>query len=78
MTCLLVLMWLFVVGMGIRAVVTRQILWPQKQEDCDEDLREVGKRRAAYRQSRMNSMDPLFSDTEAGYNGRAPPDSRRV
>lgn len=34
--CLLIVMWLFVVSMMIRAVVTKQILWPQKQEDRDE------------------------------------------
>ncbi|TID25279.1 voltage-dependent anion channel-domain-containing protein [Venturia nashicola] len=32
----LVLMWFFVFGMMIRAVILRQILWPQMQEDRDE------------------------------------------
>lgn len=36
MTVGLVLMWFFVFGMMIRAVVLRQILWPQMQEDRDE------------------------------------------
>jgi hypothetical protein len=32
----LVLMWLFVVYMMIRAIILRHILWPQKGEDKDE------------------------------------------
>lgn len=36
MTVGLVLMWFFVVAMMIRAIITRQILWPQMQEDRDE------------------------------------------
>ncbi|PYH44408.1 putative C4-dicarboxylate transporter/malic acid transport protein [Aspergillus saccharolyticus JOP 1030-1] len=32
----LILMWLFVLYMMVRAIVTRQILWPQKGEDKDE------------------------------------------
>lgn len=36
MTVALVAMWGFVVGMNVRAVVIRQILWPQKQEDRNE------------------------------------------
>ena len=36
MTCLLILTWLFVFSMMIRAVLNKQILWPQKQEDRDE------------------------------------------
>ncbi|QDS75700.1 hypothetical protein FKW77_007892 [Venturia effusa] len=36
MTVALVLMWFFVMGMMIRAVILRQILWPQMQEDRDE------------------------------------------
>lgn len=32
----LILMWLFVCYMMVRAIVTRQILWPQKGEDKDE------------------------------------------
>lgn len=33
MTVALVLMWFFVFGMMVRAVLLRQILWPQMQED---------------------------------------------
>lgn len=36
MTPLLILTWFFVVGMMIRAIVLKQILWPQKGEDKDE------------------------------------------
>ncbi|KAF2231618.1 putative C4-dicarboxylate/malic acid transporter [Viridothelium virens] len=36
LTCLLILTWLLVFSMMIRAVLTKQILWPQKQEDRDE------------------------------------------
>lgn len=36
----LILAWLFVVVMMIRAVYTRQVLWPQKQEDRDVDAQQ--------------------------------------
>ena len=36
MTCLLVLLWATVFACMIRAVVVKDILWPQKQEDRDE------------------------------------------
>ena len=36
MTPILILTWFFVVGMMIRAIVLKQILWPQKGEDKDE------------------------------------------
>ncbi|OAL49590.1 hypothetical protein IQ07DRAFT_60870 [Pyrenochaeta sp. DS3sAY3a] len=36
MTVALILMWIFVVVMNVRAVVIRQILWPEKQEDRAE------------------------------------------
>jgi tellurite resistance protein TehA-like permease len=36
MTCLLMLAWFGVVGMMIRAIVTKQILWPEKGEDKSE------------------------------------------
>ncbi|KAG9206790.1 hypothetical protein G6514_000077 [Epicoccum nigrum] len=52
MTIALILMWIFVVIMNVRAVVIHQILWPQKQEDrteggwkaqtADEQRRRVG------------------------------------
>lgn len=36
MTCVLILVWMFVFGMMIRAIVLKRILWPQRQEDRDE------------------------------------------
>lgn len=36
MTVGLVAMWVFVVGMNVRAVVIGQVLWPEKQEDRTE------------------------------------------
>ena len=36
MTVLLIFVWLFVFTMMIRAVVLKQILWPQKGEEKDE------------------------------------------
>ena len=36
MTCILIAAWFFVFGMMIRAIVLKQILWPQKGEDKDE------------------------------------------
>ena len=36
MTCILIAAWFFVFGMMIRAIIHKQILWPQKGEDKDE------------------------------------------
>ena len=36
MTPILILTWFFVVGMMVRAIKLKQILWPQKGEDKDE------------------------------------------
>ena len=36
LTPILILVWFFVSGMMIRAIVLKQILWPQKGEDKDE------------------------------------------
>lgn len=36
MTPILILVWIFVFGMMIRAIKLKQILWPQKGEDKDE------------------------------------------
>ncbi|KAF2738157.1 hypothetical protein EJ04DRAFT_429692 [Polyplosphaeria fusca] len=36
MTCGLIIVWFFVFGMMIRAVILNQILWPHKQEDRTE------------------------------------------
>jgi C4-dicarboxylate transporter/malic acid transport protein len=36
MTCLLIVVWMAVFGLMIRAISTKQILWPSRQEDRDE------------------------------------------
>lgn len=36
LTPILILVWIFVCGMMIRAIILGQILWPQKGEDKDE------------------------------------------
>jgi tellurite resistance protein TehA-like permease len=36
MACMLILLWSFVIGTMIRAIIIHQILWPQKGEDRDE------------------------------------------
>ncbi|KAF1814809.1 hypothetical protein P152DRAFT_391685 [Eremomyces bilateralis CBS 781.70] len=36
LACMVLLTWAFVFCMTIRAVITRQVLWPQMQEDRDE------------------------------------------
>lgn len=36
LTPILILVWIFVFGMMIRAIFLKQILWPQKGEDKDE------------------------------------------
>lgn len=46
MTPILILTWFFVVGMMIRAIVLKQILWPQKGEDKDEGGFKAPKRSA--------------------------------
>ena len=36
MTCILIIVWIVVFGMMIRAIKLKHILWPQKGEDKDE------------------------------------------
>ena len=36
MACMLILLWFFVIGKMIRAIIIHQIMWPQKGEDRDE------------------------------------------
>ena len=36
MACMLILLWFYVIGAMIRAIIIRHILWPQKGEDRDE------------------------------------------
>ena len=48
LTIVLIMVWLFVFVMMIRAVWNRQILWPQKQEDRDEGGWKDDEREKAY------------------------------
>ena len=36
MTCILIVVWFFVMIMMVRAIIKGRILWPDKQEDRDE------------------------------------------
>jgi hypothetical protein len=36
MTCMLIVLWAFVMSMMVRAVMMHEIMWPQKGEDKDE------------------------------------------
>lgn len=46
MTGLLICVWSFIIGMNLRAVALKQILWPLRGEDSDEHVwRENGERR---------------------------------
>lgn len=72
MTVALVILWFYVFGMMIRAVIMKQILWPQKQEDRDEGG--WGKDeaiRTGELKSRMPSRQA--SDTALNSNGEKPP-----
>ncbi|KAI9686921.1 MAG: hypothetical protein M1822_002674 [Bathelium mastoideum] len=71
LTCLLLLIWMFVFFMMIRAVVTKQILWPQKQEDRDEGgwktTQEQGQSRVEKKMIRLGGTpSPKSWDLEAG------------
>ena len=61
MACILVVAWMFVFGMMIRAIRMKHILWPQKGEDRDEGgFRVVDIRRRAQSDSHLSteSMRP--------------------
>ncbi|KAI9699926.1 MAG: hypothetical protein M1820_006988 [Bogoriella megaspora] len=72
MTCLLILTWIFVSGMMIRAVLTKQILWPQKQEDRDEGGWKTtvaqGENRVEKRLRRRDGSEPPLYDLEMGHD----------
>ena len=36
MTCIIIVVWAFLIGMNMRAVALKQILWPQRQEDSED------------------------------------------
>ena len=74
LTCLLILTWIFVFAMMIRAVRAKQILWPQKQEDRDEGgwrtTQEQGQSRVEKKIMREGSMPAQRPyDLESGSNG---------
>jgi len=74
LTCLLILLWFFIVGMGIRAVVQKQILWPQKQEDRDDEAGAGSTKPRDLNEDRINSAENLRvedQDLEHGYRGIA-------
>ncbi|KAK8192531.1 hypothetical protein M8818_007701 [Zalaria obscura] len=72
MTCLLILTWFFVFYNMIRAVVQKEILWPQKQEDRDEggwktEVREAmeGQRRDAQRNAQQGEPGQIDVEPES-------------
>lgn len=94
MTVALVILWFYVFGMMIRAVIMKQILWPQKQEDRDEggwgkdEDRRTGEPKS-YMPSRHASDAALSSmggrlprltadDPEDGFQQRAAPDCEQI
>jgi len=81
MTIGLVLMWLFVVAMNVRAVIVHQILWPEKQEDRteggwrqqsaeDQQRRQMGDRGEIARQRSWNMVRTFSRKDAAGIQGR--------
>ena len=56
MTVLLIMVWFLVVGMMIRAIAQKQILWPQKGEDKDE-----GGFKAPEKAERRNTLEKWTS-----------------
>jgi len=74
LTCLLILFWFFIIGMGVRAVVQKQILWPQKQEDRDDEAGAGSTKPEEFNQERTNgAANPRMEDQdlERGDRGRA-------
>ncbi|MCJ1323288.1 hypothetical protein MMC15_008643 [Xylographa vitiligo] len=59
MSCILIVAWFFVFGMMIRAIIHKQILWPQKGEDKDEG----GFRVADFKNDRVRSYSESFIRT---------------
>ncbi|KAL2354253.1 voltage-dependent anion channel [Cryomyces antarcticus] len=65
MVCLLVLVWMCVFAAMIRAVVMKDILWPQKQEDRDEGgWSGTSNERDAHRGAREGSPTQLDEEPE--------------
>ncbi|KAF1348754.1 voltage-dependent anion channel [Delphinella strobiligena] len=74
LTCLLIVMWFYVVTMMIRAVALKHTLWPQKQEDRDEggwkseaEIAWLREKEVKKKQKRRGSKaTDLGADVEAG------------
>lgn len=71
MACALIVAWSFILGINIRAVALKHILWPQKQEDSD--LR-VFKKDLVKRQKRNLGALGMHSGIQS--MGHTPPESR--
>lgn len=80
MTVALVLVWLFVVAMMLRALWNKQILWPQKQEDRDEGGWNGLERQATWQQKGLDRRASRKQRKKQGFFGfgkRAGDRSRR-
>lgn len=79
MTIILIIVWLFVFLMMIRAVWNRQILWPQKQEDRDEGGWKDDEREKAYLDyKKAKAEDQRQNQSESGNSERGPGIVKRV
>lgn len=88
MTVGLIITWLSVFAMMIRAVILKQILWPQKQEDrteggWKEQTAEEQRRRRRDSEAedglgRIESLRRTVSRKKHGRNGNAAPDEGRT
>jgi C4-dicarboxylate transporter/malic acid transport protein len=67
MTIALICMWFFVVYMNIRAVVIRQILWPEKQEDRTEG----GWKQQSAEEQQRRQREKELADGGESLRGRA-------
>ncbi|EKG20145.1 C4-dicarboxylate transporter/malic acid transport protein [Macrophomina phaseolina MS6] len=65
----LIPLWFFVVYMQIRALLTRQIMWPQKQEDRDEGGFKETPQHGQTRNERRRERVVIELDNEGPYQG---------
>ncbi|KAL0265286.1 hypothetical protein SLS55_001251 [Diplodia seriata] len=68
----LIPLWLFVVFMQVRAVMNRQILWPQKQEDRDEGGFKETPQHGQTRDERRRERVVELLDSEEPYRSANP------
>jgi len=61
LTVALVITWIFVFGMMIRAVVLKQILWPQMQEDRNEGGWKENGRRLSQQEAAINFLQAAIA-----------------